>query len=162
MKRNFLMTIGMGIVGFLAGFLVKKGDKSGRTELSNDKYMLYFSVLDKWMRLRENGDTVERYFLNHGYHRIGIYGVAQLGNHLIAELSKSEVEVVYGIDRRAELLYAGIPVYGLEDDWEQVDAIVVTPIYDYSNIKKQLEKKGNYRVISLESIILESIGENMH
>lgn len=156
-KKNLLMTMGAGIAGFLAGIFIGKKEEKEPVELQNDKYRLYFSVLEQWMKLRECGGSTERYFLEHGYHRIGIYGIAHLGNHLIAELKKSEIEVVYGIDRRADLLYAEVPVYGMDDEWERTDAIIVTPVYDYSNIKKELDKKGNYTVISLEEVVSEAI-----
>lgn len=157
MKKSFLLSIGAGIVGFIAGICVKKESKSENTASGNDKYMLYFSLLDRWMKLKERGKTLEGYFIKHGYHKIGIYGIAHLGNHLIAELSNSEIEVAYGIDRRADLIYAGIPVWGLDDEWDCVDAIIVTPIYDYASIKKEIEKRGGYKVISLEEVVHESM-----
>lgn len=156
MKKSILISIGIGVAGFVTGAFVKKEGKGKVNESSNDKFKKFFSVLDLWLKLRDNGETVAGYFQKHGYKRIAVYGVARLASHLTAELKDSEIEVVYGIDRRADFLYAAFPIYGLEDVWEPVDVIVVTPVYDYENIKKELEQKGNYNVVSLEEVIRES------
>lgn len=156
MKKSVLISVGIGVAGFVTGTFVKKEGKGKANESSNDKFKKFFSVLDLWMKLRDNGGTVVNYFQNRGYKRIAVYGIAHLASHLTAELKGSEIEVVYGIDRRADFLYAAFPIYRLEDVWEPVDVIVVTPVYDYKNIKKELEQKGNYNVISLEEVIRES------
>lgn len=156
MKKSVLISIGIGVAGFVTGTFVKKEGKGKTKKSSGDKYEKFFSVLDLWMKLRDNRETVVDYFQKHGYKRIAVYGVARLASHLTAELKGSEIEIVYGIDRRSDFLYAAFPIYGLEDVWEPVDVIVVTPVHDYETIKKELEQKGNYNVISLEEVIRES------
>ena len=49
--------------------------------------------------------------------------------------------------------YPGLKIYSLEDDFENADVIVVTAIFAYSIIKKELAEKTNIPVISLEDVI---------
>jgi hypothetical protein len=43
----------------------------------------------------------------------------------------------------------------LEDDLEEVDVIVVSPVYDFEEIEKTISETVGYSVISLEHIIYE-------
>lgn len=156
MKKNVITLLIGGIVGFITGYLLntKKHDNNTNIEIrQTNKYYSFFRILNKWMQLKEEGIKLEGYFLKKGYKRIAIYGVGHLGQHLIKELEGTKVEILYGIDRRAEDIYAEIPVYSIEEKWENVDVIVVTAITDYLSIKKNIMSKHALPIISLEDII---------
>lgn len=126
-------------------------------DVSTDKFADYFNILDKWMCLKEEGKSVEPYFIRRGYKKIAIYGMGKMGKHLMAELENSSIEVVYGIDRRAEFLYTGIPILDFAEEWQSVDAIVITVTIDYENISKQLQKKINCPAVNLRDVIFDTM-----
>lgn len=153
---NILSILG-GIIGFLGPILGKNipenSNRSGKQDIYSNKYVSYYTAVDRWLSLKEQGISTVQYFKNNGYKRIGIYGMANMANHLLADLEGSEIEVVFGIDKRANSLYAEVLVLGLEDDFPKVDVIVVTPIFDFDNIKKNLNEKVSCPVVSLNEVL---------
>lgn len=121
------------------------------------KYEKYWKVLDAWMKLREQRKNVESYLKEHQIKKIGIYGVGMMGQHLISELSESEVEIVYGIDQKAEFIDASIPVYKPEAPFPLVDAIIITTLFDVEIIKSRIAPKITCRIVLLDEIIMNMI-----
>ena len=156
--KKMIVVLLRGICGFAADLSVfdHNNEKHVPDNLSN-KFENYFYILDKWMTLKETGKGVESYFLHKGYKRIAVYGLGKMGKHLIAELENSIVEVVYGIDQKAEYIYAGIPMLGLDDELQTVDVIVVTVTFDYENVKKKLCDKIKCPIVSLKEVIYDCV-----
>ena len=75
---------------------------------------------------------------------------------MLWELQSSDVNVEIIIDRRNELTCPGIKVNSPEDPIVDIDVVVVTPVYDYEEIKNELKKKTNAQIISIEDVINES------
>lgn len=123
------------------------------------RYEEYWRILDAWLCLKEEGILLERYFIERNIHSIAIYGVGILGKHLLREIGKEseKVHIAYAIDRKADALHTDIKIYSPEDEFPKVDAIVVTAIYAFSDIRKQLEKRGYENIISLEEIVMERV-----
>lgn len=119
------------------------------------KYESYWRILDAWLCMKEDHVSLEEYFINRNIYSIAIYGVGILGKHLIKELKNGKIQVMYGIDRKADALQMEIVVYPPNAEFFEVDLIVVTVTYAYEDIKKQLEARGYKNVISLEQIIME-------
>lgn len=71
------------------------------------------------------------------------------------ELSGTDIEVVYGIDKNAESIYLNINVVTIEGNLEEVDAVVVTAITFYDEIEAELSKKLKCPIVSLEDILYE-------
>lgn len=153
---NMMSVLG-GIIGFWGSVIGKdmssNSGQSGNQDVYSNKYVSYYTAMDRWLSLKEQGISTVQYFKNNGYKKIGIYGMANMANHLLADLEESEIEVVFGIDKRANSLYAEVLVLGLEDDFPKVDAIVVTPIFDFDNIKKTLSAKVSCPVVSLNEVL---------
>jgi hypothetical protein len=117
------------------------------------KFTSYFNLLDKWLEAKENNRTVGGLLLDRGYHAIAIYGMGKVGKHLIFELKDSDVDVLYFIDRKsAGDEMNGIPIYAPDDSLTDVDAIIVTAVFDFENIKLQLEKQCKCPIVSLSEI----------
>ncbi len=121
----------------------------------DNKYKLYYYVMDCWMRLRQRGRSIEEYFIKRGFNRIAIYGMAELGITLYRELRDSSVEVVYGIDRAAERETEGLSIKRLEEELPRVDAIVVTALFSFEAIEQEIRSKGDYVVINFQEVILD-------
>lgn len=118
-----------------------------------EKYVNYYILLDYWMQAMEREKLIEEFFLFRGYKKIAIYGIAALGKHLIAQLKDSEIEVIYTIDRMVVDI-TGKLLSESVNEIPAVDAVIVTPVYDYSIIKDDLRKYVNCDILSLEEVVL--------
>ena len=128
-------------------------DVSGNTEIYNEKFVSYFNILERWMQLKEEGKGIDNFFSDYNYEKIVIYGMAHMGNHLVRELENSSVKIVCGIDRRAVMIYGKFPVITLNENIPDADVVIVTPVFDFENIKESLKGKVKCPIISLEDVI---------
>ena len=112
-----------------------------------------YNVLKKWFERKAQGRKTDSYFLYNGFRRIAVYGMSDLGKYMVMELGNSEVEVVYGIDRKAESIEADIPVHGIDDNLPEVDAFVVTAVFFFDEIQNDLSGKINAPIISIEDVL---------
>ncbi len=128
---------------------------NGITEIvkETNKYREFYKVLNNWLTLKEQGLKLEKYFMNCGYRRVLIYGMAELGKHLYEELRQSSLEVVGALDRRSGIVYKDIKFYEADGEIPECDIIVVTAISDYETIRSTLVKRTEANIISLKDII---------
>ncbi|MCI9032956.1 MAG: hypothetical protein HFJ08_02675 [Lachnospiraceae bacterium] len=141
--------IGAGIVGRAAG------SKKNSIQAKSDKHFALFQMMDQWVRVKQQGKNLSEYFEEKGYKNIAIYGMNYAGQTLVEELKNTNTNVVYGIDRNADVIYADVDVLSVDDDFEPVDAIVVTAITFFDEIEKQLSKKIDCPIVSLEDVLYE-------
>lgn len=141
------------------------------------RFMSICRTLDKWMLLKENNISLRTFFEDISRERedeikiagtkrkerktikasicvsIAIYGIGMLGRHLLTELNQEGIEVAYGIDIR-DAVAKNINIYKLEDIKEHVDIVIVTVMWDYTEIYKKIKKSGiANEIISLEQMI---------
>lgn len=118
------------------------------------KFRSYYNTLDKWMELKEQGESVETYFKDNQLKNIGIYGMGIMAKHLMKELRTSDtVKIIYGIDRMANVMGGEFPIYGIDEKLPEADAIVVTITSEFDQIRDALEKKTDCLIISLEDVV---------
>lgn len=123
---------------------------------ASDKHLELFLLMNQWVKVKQQGRNVSSYFIKHGYHKIAIYGMSYAGEALLNELKDSSIEVIYGIDKNADKIYAeGIDIVTAEDSLEKVDVIVVTAITFFDEIEEQLSGKINCPIISLKEILYD-------
>lgn len=122
----------------------------------SNKFERYLNLLDVWMTLRENGIRLDKYLLDRGYKKIGVYGYGIFGRHLIEEMKDSCVQVVFLVDRKGDKLCTPVPVYLPSAQLPECDAIVVSSVFFIEDIRTELTKHGDYKLISLEAILKES------
>lgn len=114
----------------------------------------HYDLLNHWLEVKNEGKSVASYFMDMGYKHIAVYGMAELGNRLIEDLEGSSICVDYGIDRDICCSIARIDeVYFPEGELPVTDVVVITPYSAFGAIKKQLEKKVNCPIISLEEVV---------
>lgn len=144
------------IVGVGGGIAVSrklfKGDSAG-LEKKVDKFKMYYELLNTWLKIKQNGKSLETFFEDNHYKKIGIYGMGELGNRLCEELSNSNIEIVYTADKAPMTTFSEMDVIEINEMTDNVDVVVVTPIFDFDNIKHKIEEYINVPVISLEDII---------
>jgi len=156
--KAILSLLGITAVGGIVWASKKSIDKA---EDLKRRYRDYYDVANQWLRNKNENRNIVDYFINNEYHTIAIYGMGELGNRLYEELKETDIKVAYFIDKNAEEIYYGlddIPVVGLEDIEKQdkVDAIVITPIYDFDSIEESLSEYDiDADIVSLEDVIYE-------
>ena len=108
-------------------------------------------VLLKWVDVYQNSLKIGDYLWQKGIKTIAIYGMGYLGRLLLNELKNSNVQVQYGIDRRAGNIVTSIPVVKLDEVKEEVDLIIITAPVRYNELRPYL----NFDMVSLEDLLVE-------
>lgn len=120
---------------------------------SENRYFVNMILLKKWLLRQQIEKGLEGYFIHNNYHEIAIYGMGHLGECLLNELRNSNIKVKYAIDKNANNILSEIDIKKSGDYLPAVDAVIVTPVYYYADIKKELEKVIRCPIISLEEVI---------
>lgn len=156
--KKALLTGLVGVVGAIMGGSVmrllanKSFDKlSGKV----DKFKGYYNILNQWIMLKQEGKTLEQYFIDNGYKTIAIYGMGEMGNRLYEELKDSNIEVKYAVDQNSKGTYSGLNVICPDDEYEAADVIVVTAIFAFDEIRKNLQEKVHFPIVSLDDVVYD-------
>ncbi len=114
----------------------------------------YSNLLDRWMALKERNRSLADYYSDKKINNIAIYGFGIIADHIIFETIKSGVSIKYGIDRNAKYIIEEFPVFtDGESSYPLVDAIIVSPVWDYENIKKKLKACYQGAIVNIDEII---------
>lgn len=149
------LSVALGAVAGAVGINYFKNKTIVEKTEKVDKFKGYYNLVNQWLVLKNEGKKLDQYFINNGYKSIAIYGMGELGNRLYEELKDTEVEVKYAIDKNAESTYSELQVVGLDDEFEEVDVVIVTAIFAFDKIAEELEGKISCPIVSLEDVIFE-------
>lgn len=106
------------------------------------KFQNYTKVYSKWIDSLESKGCVFRDFLEeHKINRIAIYGYYDMGRKLAQRLYKEGFEVSFAIDQTVGSTTEGISVFRPEDNYPEVDCIIVTA-FDPDEIREFLIRRG--------------------
>lgn len=123
------------------------------TERKLQKYTAFYTLLIKWMEKKNKGSSINDVLKNNGVTTVSIYGFAGLGRLLYEELDASkEVEVKHILDNKdieSDVVVISKPSQVKPD----VDAVIVTAITSYADIKQELQEKGYKEIYSLTEVI---------
>lgn len=156
MNKKFVKT-GSNLLCFMLGgifsyFYEKRRDQNSKDTGKDRKAR---QLLDNWLVLTEHGIKIEEYFHKKNIHTTAVYGYGDIGNHLVAQLMGTDIEVKYIIDRRPCNTPGGIKWCSPSEQFSDVDAVVVTPVWEYSKIAEILQSKVSGQIISVEDIVYE-------
>lgn len=132
-------------------YIVEKYVINKDTDIKVNKFRQYYFLLNKWIQLKQKRINFEEYFIKRGYRTIAIYGMGEIGTHLLEELKGTDINIKCVIDK--ENISLNIPIIKNVTNHLNVDAIVVTPIFAFDSIKNEIEKLTNISVISIEEIV---------
>jgi len=130
-----------------------------------DRLNQYYQILNKWLRIKQRIHNLSEVLLRQGYRNIAIYGAGELGKNLFGELQQTPVKVHCFINQGVfettyiEYLDMKIQVMDMQhfSDYEKensIDAVVVSPIFDFAAIKDSLEQNMiESKTISLETLV---------
>lgn len=122
-----------------------------------DKVSDYYAVLYYWLQIKQKGKSLVTYFEREHIKTIAIYGMKELGECLYNELLDSKIIVKYAIDKSANQIYSPIKLIEPDGVWEEVDVIVVTAFFHYEQIKEEIQRKINVKVVNLQDIIFSIV-----
>lgn len=131
-------------------------DKKIDSKVEYGKYLKIhkkFYILLEWLKIRNRGITLEKFFRENNYWNIAIYGIADIGECLLEELEDSDIRVKYGIDQNAKDFRQEISIYKIEDKLDIVDAVVITMTEAIEEKVKTVKEKLNCPVITISEII---------
>lgn len=143
------LSAGVGITGNFMKKLIKRNSDM------SEKHLALFLMMNQWVKVKQEGKNLAEFFERNGYKKIAIYGMSYAGETLLDELSTSDIEVAYAIDKNAKSIYLDINTVTIEANLQNVDAIVVTAITFYDEIEKKIKEKLECPVFSLEDILYE-------
>ena len=141
--------VGAGVVTYKK---IKRQESDFKVIKKNEAILKMFN---QWLSLKQEGKTIDKYFIDNGFHRIAVYGMSYAGARLIDDLKGTEIEVAYGIDRNADRIFSEVEIVNIDDSFQPVDAVVVTAIYNFDEIEEKLCDQVDCPIISLEDIIYE-------
>lgn len=154
-KSYLLLLIGMLIGTIISvGCLAKLFEKTEcKTRKLSNKHFELFLMMNRWVKIKQEGKNIASYFTKNGYQKIAIYGMSYVGQTLLEELKNSEIEVAFGIDKNVDAIYTDIDIIFPDSMIKDVDAIVVTAITYYDEIVEKFRDKVYCPIISLEDIL---------
>ena len=134
---------------FYYSYLSKRIQKQNNLE----KFIEYYFLLVLWIRKKQKGKRISEYLLNNGISRIAIYGMKEIGELLYDDLRGSSISVEYIIDKDADSIFSDIRIVTPEKELDDVDMIIVTPVFYYDEINNSLKNKIDTRIISLKDLL---------
>lgn len=146
------VTGGILLGEYLGKTIVKESlqkEKAGKEKFKN-----YYYMANHWLDLKQNNISIADYFINNNINSIAIYGMGEMGRCLIKELKNYNIDIKYVIDQNENLtIDDDIIVITPKSKFKKVDAIIVTATFAFDEIKKELEKKVFFPIISLGDVI---------
>lgn len=112
-----------------------------------------YEFMNRWLLLKQRGIDLSSFFVRQKIDSVAIYGIDHMGKRLYDELKGSPVRVAYAIDKNPRKMDWDIPVYCPDDLLESVDAVVITPLFDFMDIRRTLERQMNCKMLFIEEIL---------
>ncbi len=114
---------------------------------------MFFVTLD-WLKIKIQGIEIFSFFKKNSYFNIAIYGMGYIGECLYYELQGSGINIKYAIDRIAVDFEQELTIVRIEDQLQEVDAIVLTILENDKKIIDILKEKVTYPIITVSEIFL--------
>lgn len=159
MNKTFIAVIS-GLVGAVVGgagadYFAKK--EINKKNAKVDKFRCYYNVLNQWLVVKQHKKSLSEYFESNQYKSVAIYGMGELGNRLYDELKETDIVVKYAIDKEPETVYSELEIFSKEDlvNCEAVDVVIVTAVFAFDEIERELKEIISYPVKSLEDVVYE-------
>lgn len=156
--RKEIKFILSSIIGVVIGYGIsgrKKDKEICKVQQYSKKHLELFLLMNQWVKIKQEGKNLSSYFEKNNYKKIAVYGMSYVGETLIQELQNSNINVVYGIDKRADSMYTDIDIVSCNQELREVDAIIVTAITFFDEIEDELSRKVECPIISLQDVLYE-------
>ena len=121
--------------------------------LQKIKSRILYKCINQWLILKQKGVLLSSFFTERNLYNIAIYGFHYMGQRLYEELKDSPVKVAYAIDKNNDAVVSDLPIMRKDANLNEVDAIIVTPVIDFLEIREELVSKVKCPIISIEEIL---------
>lgn len=155
----FIITILIVLTGILIYTIIMLKKHIKKIENMSSRYSIYYKLLSQWLKNKAQNMKITDYLMKNGIKTVAIYGIGEVGQLLYEELKGEQVQVSYLIEsvggNAIEGRY-GKKVVGIKEIvfQENVDAIIVTPVYNFVDIYNSLiDENVESIILSLEDII---------
>lgn len=119
----------------------------------HDKVVIEEMMLNQWLIKRQCEKSISDFFVVHGYSRVIVYGMGVLGQRLCEELQNEGIAVVGAYDRRANSIISDFKVCLPREEYIEADCIIITSMYYYDEIKRDMERKTELPIHSIEDVV---------
>lgn len=156
--RKGLLALTSAVAGAAAGAAAVsklQGLGMGAKDADVDKFKGYYHVLNQWLMLKQEGKSLEKYFIDNDYKSIAIYGMGEIGNRLYEELKNTDIEIKYVVDQNPAGTYSELEVLDKDSEFAEVDAFIVTATFAFNEIEEELSAKVDFPIISMEDVVYE-------
>lgn len=119
----------------------------------NERKKRLCDMFTTWVVMKTEGQEIHDYLECKGYNTVAIYGMNYVGEILLKDLEHSDVQVKYAIDKNAKYIRTEVAVLKPDDELPIVDAVIVTAVAYFDEIRSILEHKIQCPIISLEKIL---------
>ena len=109
----------------------------------------------QWIYIYQSGNKIEEILKTKKINSIAIYGMGDIGILLYEELKDSSISIEYMIDRNTLGRGYDIKIVTPTSKMKKVDAIIVTPIFEFDEIRSMLEELVPYDIYALDDLIYE-------
>lgn len=118
------------------------------------KFERNYNLLYKWIKKKQSHQEISDYFIQHGYRKVAIYGMGELGKLLYTEINREGLTILYFIDQKGNELHNDIPVFSpTESYFPPVDVVIVSIIDEFPYIYNAIRKKMKADIISLDTVV---------
>lgn len=157
MKRGQQITFWVLSIGVISSLLIMRLQQSciNHWKILAAKNRALFILMNEWVNIKQEGKSLQSYFIKNNYRRIAIYGMGEVGTRLVKELKNSDIEILYAIDRNAQNIHSEVKMVTIDDDLVTADAIVVTLTGCFDGIFDALSKRVSCPIISIEDMLNE-------
>lgn len=118
----------------------------------------YIDYLFRWIRLKQSGISISKLLKERSIRKLAIYGMDRIAECMMYELKdNADIELSYIIDRKPELKkYISFPIVRLDEvnNWD-IDAIIINPVAQFEDIKKDISEYTDVRLVTFEELIYE-------
>lgn len=154
--KGILVNLLVLVISFSAGKLVCRYQLERKIfyiEKRADKNANLIKVFYLWIKCKQSKKNISFFLENKNFYNIAIYGMHFLGECLYDELKKTGITVSYGIDKNLNNIISDLKIVSPDDKLEKVDAIIVTPVFNFNEIERHLSPKVTCPIISIEDIL---------
>lgn len=155
MKKRLIYLTSI-MISFFAGKLIAEYNFEKKTVLLEERAnrnSALIKAFSSWMKNKQSGKSIVTFLKKNNFRNIAIYGMHHLGEILLNELQEHNITVSYAIDKNADTMKTSIKMFRPDEELDEVDAIIVTPIFYFDEIERQLSQKVKCPIISLEDVI---------
>lgn len=159
MKKG-MVSILSGMAGMAAGtvfgaMVAKKAfaKEIGKWREMSERHLTLFLLMNQWIKDKQEGRELAVFLMDNHLNNIAVYGMSYIGETLVNELKGSGIRVSYCIDKNAESIDSDIEIYSPQDELPAVDAVIVTAVTFFDEIRETLKEKINCPVFSLKDIL---------